>query len=72
MMRFEELVKKWFKINSFLMFFDDDFSKICDEEKPFVQPWNANALMGCLNLALTVDKTEIQIVLAVIQDFIWS
>ena len=38
MMKFEDLVKKWFKINPFLMIFDDDFSKICDEEKPFVQP----------------------------------
>ena len=24
--------------NQTLMIFDDDFSKICDEEKPFVQP----------------------------------
>ena len=38
-MKYEDLAKKWFKINPFLMIFDDDFSKICDEEKAFVQPW---------------------------------
>ena len=37
-MKYEHLVKKWFKINPFLMIFDDDFSKICDEEKPL--PFN--------------------------------
>ena len=37
-MKFEDLIKKWFKNNPLLMIFDDEFSNIFDEEKAFVQP----------------------------------
>ena len=43
MIKIEDLVKKWFNINHFLTIFHGDFPKICDEEKPFVQPWNGTS-----------------------------
>ena len=41
------------------MIFDDDFSKICDEEKPFVQPWHGDSphddKMSYLDMASDVE-----------------